>query len=306
MNQINGIRMENVQQLKVFVAVADTLSFTRAGERLFLTQSAISHQIAKLEREIGCSLLERRGRTVALTAAGRKLTTEARRVFAQIESAIESTRHAADMSRGRIRIGASNTACQYIIPEALREFRESFPDYSLSITPGDSPVSMEHLTTDVVDLALMMRPDRNRKLQIHPLFEDELKLIVSPLHPGARAGRIDRRQLTGQRMILYSRGSATFRLVERYFARLQVSLQDWIELGDIGAIKELVKIGLGISVMAPWVVADECERGSLVALPLPGARLRRRWCIAALAGRKLSLAEQTFIGLCQAVAEKMS
>src|SRR5688500_17313801 len=127
MNRIHGSRMENVHQLRVFTAVAETLSFTRAAERLFLTQSAVSHQIAKLERELGCMLLERNGRTVSLTISGRTLLIESRRVFAQIETALEATRQAADNDRGRIRIGASNTACQYILPEALREFRECFP-----------------------------------------------------------------------------------------------------------------------------------------------------------------------------------
>jgi DNA-binding transcriptional LysR family regulator len=297
--------MENVHQLRVFAAVAETLSFTRAAERLFLTQSAVSHQIAKLERELGVSLLERNGRSVALTVAGRTLLTEARRVFAQIETALEATRQAADNARGRIRIGASNTACQYILPEALREFRECFPAYTLSIVPADSPASIEHLTTDAIDLALIIRPDRARKLTLHHLLEDELKLIASPLHAWARTGRPDRRTLSTQRMILYSRGSATSRLVEQYFAKMQVSLQGWIELGDIGAIKELVKIGLGISVMAPWVAQQEIDRGSLVALPLPARPLKRRWAVATLANRRLSLAEETFIGLCQAVAAKI-
>lgn len=297
--------MENVHQLKVFLAAADSLSFTQAAERLFLTQSAVSHQIAKLERELGCPLFERLGRTVALTKPGRTLAIEARRVFAQIDVAVEATRHAADASRGQIRIGASSTACQYILPEALREFRDCFPGYSLAILPGDSPQSIEHLTADEIDLAVIIRSEANRKLQLHPLFSDDLQVIASPLHPWARAGRVERKHLSAQRMILYSRGSATFRLVERHFARLQIPLQGWIELGDIGAIKELVKIGLGVSVMARWVARHEVEVGSLVALPLPGPRLSRRWCMAHHVGRTLSLAEETFLGLCQAVAAKI-
>ena len=298
--------MENVHQLRIFVAVADTLSFTRAAERLFLTQSAVSHQIARLEREVGCELLSRQGRQVALTAPGRTLATQARRVFTALETALDATRQAAHLGQGHIRIGATNTACQYIIPEALREFRECFPSYSLSITPADSPVSLDNLLNNTIDLALLLRAERNRKVQFHPLFEDELQFVVSPLHPWAKNGRADPKQYASQRMILYSRNSTTFRLIERYFTRLHAPLRDWIELGDIGAIKELVKIGLGISVMAPWVLTVENQQGSLVSLRLPGSRLRRQWCIASLAGRKLSLAEQTSINLCQAVTAKIA
>jgi len=298
--------LENVHGLRVFLAVADSLSFTRAAETLFLTQSAVSHQIGNLEKELAVELFERSGRRVSLTPAGRALVTQARRVFATIDSAVDAVQQAGQGGQGRIRVGASATACQYIIPEALREFRECFPKYSLSIIPGDSPVSQEHLLAGTIDLAIMLRTERNRRLQFHPLFEDELQLIVSPLHPWAKAGHVDRRQIGSQSMILYGRNSATFRLVEQYFAKMRIPLRDWIELGDLSAIKELVKLGLGVSVMARWVMLQDIRQGSLVSLPLGGAKLKRHWCISTVNGRKLSLPEQTFINLCQAAAAKIA
>jgi DNA-binding transcriptional LysR family regulator len=297
--------MFDVHQLQVFLAVAEKLSFTRAGEGLFLTQSAVSHQIAKLEAAVSCELLTRQGRAVSLTPAGREMAHQARRVLAAVDEAGAAVRRVANPDQGRLRIGASSTACQYLIPEVLREFRECFPGYSLSITPGDSPAMVEHLLAETVDLALMIRPERQRKLAYHDLFEDELQFLVSPLHPWAKAGRVDRRQLGEQPMVLYGRGSATYRLVERYFLRLGVALSDPIELPDVGAIKELVKLGLGVSVTAEWVARPEVAEKSLVLLPAPGGRLQRSWCIAALAGRRLSVAEQTFVGLCQNVAAQV-
>jgi DNA-binding transcriptional LysR family regulator len=297
--------MLDAHQLKIFVAVAENLSFTKAAEGLFLTQSAVSHQIARLERELDCPLLERQGRTVSLTSAGRELLSRARRVFAAMDEAEIAARQAARPDAGRLRIGASSTACQYIIPEALREFRECFPAYSLTIVPGDSPATADRLLAGEIDLGLMVRIDRQKKLAYHELFTDELQFMVSPLHPWARAKKVDRRQLAEQNLVLYSRGSATFRLVERYYLKMRCPLRDWIELGDMGAIKELVKLGLGISVTAEWTARPEAAEKSLVLLPVPGNRLTRTWCIASAAGRELSLAEQTFVGLCQAVAEQV-
>lgn len=297
--------MLDAHQMEVFLAVAEKLSFTRAAEGLFLTQSAVSHQISKLEQDLGCELLLRQGRTVSLTSAGREMAHQCRRILAALNEAEAAVRQAARPDQGRLRIGASSTACQYIIPEALREFRECFPGFSLSITPGDSPAMVEHLLNEAVDLALMIRPDRQRKLAYHDLFEDELQFLVSPLHPWAREGKADRHAIGEQPMVLYGRNSATFRLVERYFLRLGVPLRDPIELPDIGAIKELVKLGLGVSVSADWVARPEVAEGSLVLLPMPGARLRRSWCVATVAGRKLSVAEQTFVGLCQGVAGQL-
>ena len=105
--------------------------------------------------------------------------------------------------------------------------------------------------------------------------------------------------------MLYSRGSATYRSIERWFLKMKTPLRDPIELGSMEAIKELVKLGLGISMMAPWVARPELIQGSLVWLPLPGSRVARRWCIAAPTGRALSLAEQTFIGLCRSAASHL-
>ncbi|HSV14891.1 MAG TPA: LysR family transcriptional regulator [Tepidisphaeraceae bacterium] len=288
--------------MKVFVAVAENLSFTRAAESLYLTQSAVSHQIAKLEQQLGVALLLRQGRAVSLTAVGQSLLTHARRVFAALEDAAAAVRQAARPDAGRLRIGATSTACQYLIPEALREFRECFPGYSLSILPGDSPVVAERLTEGSIDLAVMIRHERRSRMVYHHLFTDELGMLVSPLHPWAKSGKVDRQQLGEQRLVHYSRNSATFRLVDRYFARMRAPLHDPIELGSMEAIKELVKLGLGVSVVARWIARSEIAERSLVWLPLPGGRLKRSWCIATPSGKKLSVAEQTFIGLCQDAA----
>ena len=206
---------------------------------------------------------------------------------------------------GRLRIGASSSACQFIIPEALREFRECFPDYTLSITPGDTPLITELLLEGSIDIGVVIKSERQKKLTYHELFSDDLLFVVSSLHPWARAGKVDRAQMAGQRMVLYSRGSTTFKLLERYFAKLRVPLHDVIELGEMGAIKELVKLGLGVSVMAAWAARAEVAERSLVLLPLPGGRLKRQWSIAALRGRAMSVAEQTFTGLCQSVSTSL-
>jgi DNA-binding transcriptional LysR family regulator len=128
--------MQDVHSLKVFAAVAQNMSFTRAAETLFLTQSAVSHQVAALEKELDTQLFERRGRTIELTAPGRVLLERARRVFAALDEATDAVKQAAKPGQGRLRIGASPTACQYLVPESIREFRECFPGYSWPSTPA--------------------------------------------------------------------------------------------------------------------------------------------------------------------------
>src|SRR5688500_14499910 len=305
MNNVHAIRLEDVHQLKSFLAVAENLSFTRGAENLFLTQSAVSHQIAALERSLGVELFVRHGRTIELTPPGTVLLDRARRIFADLRETKSAVVAAARPDQGRLRIGSSPTACQYLIPESLREFRESFPNYSLAITPGDSPVIAERLIDGAIDLGVMLKPEQRLKLSYADLFEDELGFVVSPHHPWARAGRVDRRELAAQRMILYSRHSATFRTIERFFVRMKTPLPDWIELGSMEAIKELVKLGLGVSMMARWICRAEIGHKSLVWLEAPGGKLHRTWCVAFAAGRRLSFAERTFAGLCGEAAKAL-
>jgi DNA-binding transcriptional LysR family regulator len=298
--------MEDVHRMRVFAAVAQHLSFTRAAQGLFLTQSAVSHHIAALEAAVGTALLRREGKKISLTEAGRVYLEQARRVFAALEEANEAVKRAARPGAGLLRIGASPTACQYLVPESLREFRESYPDYELSVAVGDSPVVAQQIHEGAIDVGLMIRVERDKGLAFHELFTDELGFLVSPLHPWARAGHVDKREIDGQPFILYTRTSATFRVVERHLVRLGTPLRKFTELGSMEAIKELVKLGLGVSVVAPWIAAPEIAARSLVWLKMPGPALRRHWVIACRAGRRLSIAEQTFLGLCRSAAENLA
>lgn len=291
--------MEDVHQLKVFAAVAENLSFTRAAEGLFMTQSGVSHQIASLEKRIGAALFQRGARSVSLTRAGQVLLQHANRIFVALDNAVAAARQASEPDSGLLRIGASITACQYILPEALREFRESYPAYSFRITAGDGPVVTQGVLDNSLDFGIVVRHQKLPKLAYHELFTDELGVLISPLHRWARTGKVDRRDLPQQRMILYNRQSTTFRLIEQYFIRSRLEMRDWIELGSIEAIKELVKLGLGLAIASRWTASAELKTGSLVWLPLPGAPIRRTWCIARASTRTLSLAEETFVGLCQ-------
>jgi len=298
--------MLDVHGLRVFQAVADKLSFTRAAETLAMTQSAVSHHIAKLERELNLELIERRGRSIVLTGAGNALLRESNRILREVTDLPQLVRAAATPDHGHLRIGASATACQYLLPDTLRELRECFPKFTLSIDPGDSPAVAEWVQNDHVDVGIMILSDTKSRLRIFPLFDDELGLVLNPLHPLADGKRIKAADLANERFVLYSRFSATYRLVERHFIRLKLALNDAIELGSMEAIKALVKLGLGISVLAKWVVQPQLDDGSLIWQPLPGPRLHRTWGIAMRTDNQPTLVERTFIELCRAASRKVT
>jgi len=138
------------------------------------------------------------------------------------------------------------------------------------------------------------------------LFTDELHFIVSPEHPWARTKKISRDEIAQQNYILYKRRSYTSGMIEEYFREEGIVLFSQLDLGNMEAIKELVKVGLGVSILAPWTARSELAAGALVALPLGRKKLRRRWGILHWQGRRMSLVEETFAGLCKTVSDQMS
>jgi DNA-binding transcriptional LysR family regulator len=287
------------RQVRAFSVLARTGSFTQTARELHLTQSAVSHSMKALERDIGCRLLDRLGKKVVLTQAGEQLLHHATKILQEMENARESLLHLGKWGRGRLRLGASTTACQHLIPPVLREFKESFPDHVITIEPGDTPELVASLLRHRIDLALSLEPDNEPQLEFHHLFTDELHFIVGALHPWAQAGRVERDDVPRQNYILYNKHSVTFRLIEAYFRQEEMVLNTVIELGSMDATKELVKLGLGVSILAPWIARKEIQEGSLVALPLGRRKLQRRWGIIHWRGKRLNLAEETFIGLCE-------
>jgi DNA-binding transcriptional LysR family regulator len=287
------------RQVRAFSVLARTGSFTQTARELHLTQSAVSHSMKALERDIGCRLLDRLGKKVVLTQAGEQLLHHATKILQEMENARESLLHLGKWGRGRLRLGASTTACQHLIPPVLREFKESFPDHVITIEPGDTPELVASLLRHRIDLALSLEPDNEPQLEFHHLFTDELHFIVGALHPWAQAGRVERDDVPRQYYILFNKHSVTFRLIEAYFRQEEMVLNTVIELGSMDATKELVKLGLGVSILAPWIARKEIQEGSLVALPLGRRKLQRRWGILHWRGKRLNLAEETFIGLCE-------
>jgi DNA-binding transcriptional LysR family regulator len=291
------------RQLAAFVALARRQSFTLAAKELFLTQSAISHAIKALETEVGSRLVDRAGRRVLLTQAGEQFLRHAEKILREMDSARAGLDMLSRWGHGRLRVGASTTACQYLLPTVLREFKQSFPKAVITVEPGDHAQQVELLLSNRIDLAIMLAPETRTEFDFVPLFDDELRFLTSPLHAWAAKGKVLRETLETETLIHYNKSSYTYRVVAEYLRDERYTFGHAIELGSMDAIKELIKIGVGIGVLAPWIARTELETGALVDFPLGRKRLRRTWGVAHLRGRRLPLGEETFIGLCRSVTE---
>ena len=295
------------RQLNAFAALARCGSFTLAAKDLFLTQSAVSHAIKALEDDLGCRLVDRIGKRIQLTLSGEQFLRHTENILREMQAARSGMEAISRWGHGRLRVGASTTACQHLLPTVLREFRESFPKCVIRIEPGDQSRQMELLRAGHVDMAFLLQTpsDVSQDLVFVPLFEDELRFFVAPQHPWAGLQSVPAGALETETLILYNKLSYTFRLVADYFKEEKIVLSNFIELGSMEAIKELVKLGLGAGVLAPWIASAELANGTLVSLPLGRRRLRRQWSVAYWKGRRLALAEEIFVGLCETVAKNL-
>ena len=294
------------RQLNAFATLAKTGSFTKAAKELYLSQSAVSHSMKALEQDVGCRLLDRVGKTVLLTQAGEQLLQHAEKILREMVSARQALHHLSKWGQGRLRIGASATACQHILPAVLGEFKKKYPDCALTIEPNDTADNVELLRGNKIDLAIGLEPNQEDAVDFHPMFQDELHFLVSPLHPWAVEGRVLREEIPKQKFILYNKASYTFRLVADYFRDEKMVLNTCIELGSMEAIKELVKLNLGVGILAPWIAGKEIAEKSIVPFSLGKRKLRRSWGILVWKERRLGLPEETFINLCRSVTERLN
>jgi len=286
------------KQLRTFVSLARTGSFTATAKEVFITQSAVSHSMRALETELGCRLFNRIGKRTTLTLEGEQLLRHAERIIADMRTARASLDKLGKWGETRLRVGASPSACQYLLPEVLQTFRKTHPKCRVQLEPGDAPALAEAIREQRIDLALSLRPQREPTLDFEPLFSDELMFFVPPKHSWVEAGGVARPEIARQNLILYARNSQTYRTIERYFREEGIPLNIIMELGNVETIKQLVQLGLGISILATWVASAEIRKGSLIAMPLGRRKLRREWGIVCALGRTLSLVEAEFFRLC--------
>ena len=201
--------------LRAFLTIVDLRSFTRAGRRLGLSQSAISQQIGAQERMLGVKLLVRAGKGVRPTPAGEILLHYARQILEKIDEAQRVLSAYDATGSGVLRIGAGGAACEHLLPSVLQSFHDEFPRVELRVLSGPSRLTVERLLEGDLDVGMLTLPVAESKLRLLELGRDELVVIAAPSHPWAARRRIEPRELAEQPLLVYERRSSTFQIVQR-------------------------------------------------------------------------------------------
>src|SRR5918998_3181352 len=272
-----------LSQLRTFREVAEALSFTRAAQKLNMTQSAVSHQIKALEREVGEPLFIRAKGGVHLSDAGQLALSYVERILEEAEALRERIRGDDHEPRGRVRAAAATQAFVHLFARLFESFMRDHERVELSFR---TTVSTEQTVADILngaaDVGFASLPVYSPALQVTELFEDELGLVVAARHEWAGAAEVSVSEMRRERFILFEQGASIRRATDAFFKRVELSPDLALESNDTYFIKLMVEHGLGISVMPSWAVREEVEAGRLAWLRVAGHRLTRAVAVIAL------------------------
>src|SRR6266700_1382280 len=289
----------DIRQLKAFVAIAESGTFTAGAARVHVTQAAISMQIRQLEIELQARLFVRAPRRGILTEAGEQLLERAYVILREHDAAREELAALMGAERGRLRIGsASAMVSADPLPQILKELREKYPGIEASVVSGTSALLVQQVLAGELDAAFVSLPVEARGVQTELLSEDSLVAIASPRHQLAKQKVVSAYALAGEKLILGERGGNTRRLIDQFFAQAGVKLKVTMELSRLAAIKRMVEEDMGVGIVPLQSARDEVEKGRMVRWWIEGAQINWELGLARLTGGYDSPILQRFVGLC--------
>ena len=288
--------MENFR-LKVFRIVAEQLNFRKAAELLHLSQPAVSQQVHALEEELGVALFDRSGSRVQLTDAGALLLKYARKAAQLAAEAREAIARLQGDAGGELRLGASTTPAQYILPRMLGAFRKQHPHTVISMISGNTERIVSALLKDEITLGIIEGPATSRAVHKQLFLNEKLVLIVERKHPWADSKNIPISALSDASLLLRERGSGTRRVVELALRRggLKMSqLNVTMDLDSTEAIVAGVEAGLGVGFVPERAIAKELRLGTLSTVSIEGLEVQRDLTFIRRAGPALEGAAAAF------------
>lgn len=293
----------DLNQLEVFLIVAEEKSFSRAATRLLRTQPAVSQVIRKLEEQVGERLFDRTARDGSLTASGELLREYALRLMALRQEATSALDELKSLDRGRLQLGANEYTCLYLLP-VIAEFRRQHPQIDVTVNRVLASRIPEELNRRSFELAVSsFRPDPAHFRSI-AVYNDSLSLIVSPMHPLAAAGSTSITKLGNEVFVAHNVASPLRRRVIEAFQKYRTPLRMLIELPTIEAIKKYVAMGDSVALVPQLTVAHEVETGELVRVTVDELEFRRVLRLVQRRQGTLSYAARAFLATVRQMAER--
>ncbi|MDN4574951.1 LysR family transcriptional regulator [Pandoraea cepalis] len=299
----------SLRQLKVFLAVANHGSFSRAGEDIGLTQPAVSRCIRELEQELGLKLVDRTTREVTLTEVGASLSATLARVLDELESALRDTHGLAEERRGRVRVASAPTISANLMPECISACAARYPDITLLLRDQVQTLASDGVRHGEVDFGVIVASEGTEDLVGEPIMVEPFLVVCDRSHRFARQTQVTWEELNGEKLVLLDYASGSRPLIDRALAEHGAYCQVAQEVGHAITVFRMIEAGIGISIMPalalPAMPGLPAHGDRLVALPLV-PQLDRTIMLVRRKNRTLSPAAQSVWALIQEITAKTS
>src|SRR5246127_2256599 len=292
-----------ISQLEVFLAVAREGGFSRAAEKLYRTQSAVSQAIRKLEAEIGEPLFDRSTRDGVMTDAGNVLREYAERLLNLRENAREALGELRELQKGKLVVGANEFTALYLL-RVLAEFRRLHPAIRIVVQRSLGSQIPDDIRRHNCEFGVLTYDPQDPELASVVVYSDELIFVVPPQHPLARESRVSIQQLGAETFVAHIVSSPYREKVIQAFKKYKTPLHMGLELPTLQAIKRFVAMGNGVAFLPEISVEDEIARGELVRIPVQELNVHPKLRIIHRKSGSLSHAAQAFLKVAEAVAEQ--
>ncbi len=282
-----------LRHLRIFEAVADCGSISRAAAELHLTQPAVSMQMKQLEEQIGLPLLEQVGKRMFLTEAGQELRGHARDIASRMVGLNAAMDQFRGLERGLLRLAVVSTA-NYFLPRLIADFNRLHPGVRVSLQVANREFVLSALVDNSTDLAITGQPPDSLDVVAQNFMDNPLVVIAAPGHPLASLPAIPLQRMVQETLVVRESGSGTRAAMERLFATQRLAYRAGCEFGTNEALKQAVRAGLGLGVVSLQTIELELQAGCLVLLPVEGFPVVRQWYVLHRTHKRLSVAASTF------------
>ena len=285
-------------QLRTFCAVARLNSFSKAAEKLHLTQPAVSAQVVALEEVLEVKVFDRMGKKIALSEAGRVTLVAAEEILERVSRLERELGDLRQLKSAHLSIGASQVVGVYLLPEMLAAFHAEYPGIEPDVRVESARHVVDLLLSGEIDVGLIGEGLHltDERIAVKPVARDELVLIVPPGHVFTQMKSVPPSNLTQMPFLLPRRDSSSSESLLEQLATVGIRPQSLMELGNVGAVKRAVEAGLGVSIVSRMAVAHELADGRLTSVRLTGLNLERQIALCWHHARPFSRAAEAFIG----------
>lgn len=256
----------NLRSLKVFKTVCESKSMTAAGEKLYMSQPAVSQTITKLEKEVGIKLFERIKNRLELTYGGKVLYKYSKKIIRLTDESEDMLHQIANLKAGKLRIGASMTIGTYILPDIINDFKKEYQELKMPLYINNTDNIVDNILNNDLDIAFVEGPFKEKEIKSEIFRKDELVVVSSPDYFSKKVGDLSLGDIAGENFILREKGSGTRDLAIKKLEESQIDYKIKHVLNNFEAIKKAITANFGLSILPKISVREEVNRGELVIL----------------------------------------